>query len=119
MDSNRVYQAGMQPILRFQEHPREAAGVFQHSPDTDDLEAAFSRIGEELPQGASADFRMIIQGRSRPLRSVIRDETYRIGREALLNAFRHSGAGRVEIEVEYAPTRLRIAVRDNGKGISP
>src|SRR5580692_6474409 len=42
-----------------------------------------------------------------------------VSREALLNAFRHSEARRVEIDLEYAPRQLRIAVRDNGKGITP
>jgi signal transduction histidine kinase len=50
---------------------------------------------------------------------MIRNEVYRIGREALLNAFRHSEASQVEITLEYAAKRLRISVRDNGKGISP
>lgn len=64
-------------------------------------------------------FRVILEGRSRALHPLIQDQLYRIGHEALLNAFRHSEAGRIEIEMEYAPNRLRFAVRDNGKGISP
>ena len=44
---------------------------------------------------------------------------YRIGREALVNAFRHSRAKRVEFELEYAYTDLRMNVRDNGCGIDP
>ncbi|HEX6623696.1 MAG TPA: ATP-binding protein, partial [Pyrinomonadaceae bacterium] len=48
---------------------------------------------------------------------VIRDEVYRIGREALVNAFRHAEAGGVEVEVEYAPKHLRVLVRDDGRGI--
>lgn len=35
------------------------------------------------------------------------------------NACRHSQATEIEIEVEYHPTELRIAVRDNGCGIDP
>jgi signal transduction histidine kinase len=61
----------------------------------------------------------VIHGKCRALRPAIRDEAYRIGREALLNAFRHSKAGRVEVDLEYAPKQFRIAVRDNGKGITP
>jgi signal transduction histidine kinase len=44
---------------------------------------------------------------------------YRIGREGLLNAFRHSGATAVEIEIEYAASELRLFVRDDGRGIDP
>jgi len=36
-----------------------------------------------------------------------------------VNACRHSQASDIEVEVEYRPTELRIAVRDNGCGIVP
>jgi signal transduction histidine kinase len=48
---------------------------------------------------------------------VIRDEIYRIGREALVNAFRHSRAKHIEVEVEYAVSQFRVFVRDDGRGI--
>jgi len=64
-------------------------------------------------------FRILRGGQPRELYPAIRQEVYRIGREALRNAFRHSEAHHVEVEVEYAPARLRIVVRDNGKGIEP
>jgi len=50
---------------------------------------------------------------------VIRDEVYRIGREALINAFRHSSAQNIELELEYAAAQLRLLVRDDGCGIDP
>ena len=56
---------------------------------------------------------------SRPLHPLIRDEVYKIGREALVNAFRHSGARSIELELDYAPNRLRMLVRDDGGGIDP
>lgn len=83
------------------------------------LEQAFSRIREELAIQRKVDFRVISEGQARPLHPVIRDETYRIGREALANAFRHSGASKIEVELEYSASRLRILIRDNGCGIEP
>ena len=62
---------------------------------------------------------MIVDGQPRPLHPVLRDEVYRIGREALVNAFRHSGAKSIEMEIEYASSQLRMLVRDNGCGIDP
>jgi signal transduction histidine kinase len=47
----------------------------------------------------------------------VRDEAYWIGREALLNAFRHAQAKAIEVEVHYEPRELRINVRDDGSGI--
>ena len=48
---------------------------------------------------------------------MIRDDVFRIGREALVNAFRHSGAQGIEVEIEYGTGRLRVRVRDDGGGI--
>src|SRR5260370_11429145 len=92
------------------------------SPEADsqnDLEQALSRIRDELHAKEGIDFRVIGEGQSWPLDAVSRDEVYRIGREAVVNAFQHSGANRLEVEVEFAAKGLRIAVRDNGGGIDP
>ena len=85
----------------------------------DDLYLAFSQIPQELAVPQAIDFRMIVEGQVRPLHPIIRDEVYRIGREALANAFRHSQASRVEVELEYADKLLRVLVRDDGRGIDP
>ncbi len=84
-----------------------------------DLEQALSRIEQELALDERIGFRVIVEGHPRPLHPIIRDEVYRIGREALVNAFRHSGASNIEVEIEYAPKHLRLLVRDNGCGIDP
>jgi len=87
-----------------------------------DLERAFSKIHEETTfqkQSRKPDFRVVVEGERRALHPVLRDEVYRIGREALINAFRHAKAKTVEVEIEYAPNRLRVVVRDDGCGIEP
>jgi signal transduction histidine kinase len=83
-----------------------------------DLENAFSRIQEELAVTKQAGFRVIVEGAARPLRAVVGDEVYLIGREALANAFQHSGANEIEVELEYALDHLKLLVRDNGCGIA-
>jgi ligand-binding sensor domain-containing protein len=82
-----------------------------------DLELAFSQIRQEFPVQSQIGFRVIVEGRPRPLDQVIRDDVYLIGREALSNAFRHAHASHIEVELEYAPSHLRVLVRDNGSGI--
>jgi signal transduction histidine kinase len=62
---------------------------------------------------------VVVEGTPLPLRAVIQDEVYSIGREALLNAFRHSGASSIEVQLEYTANRVRLSVRDNGCGINP
>lgn len=84
-----------------------------------DLEQAFSQVREEFSVKSETGFRVIVTGSPRPLQPLIGYELFRIGREALSNAFRHSRATDVEVEIEYASSQLRVLVRDNGSGIDP
>ena len=85
------------------------------------LESAFSDIPAEIaPYEAGADraeFRMVVEGDPRPLHPLLRDEVYRIGREAILNALRHSKASHIEAELRFSPQQLQLFVRDDGTGI--
>src|SRR5882672_3399738 len=113
---NRVLEL-MRSVI---EEGRNAVKGLRSSPGGhDDLEEAFSRVQEELDAKESIDFRVIGEGQVRPLHAMIRDEVYRIGREAVVNAFQHSGANRIEVEVEFAAKGLRVTVRDDGRGIDP
>ncbi len=94
-------------------------GLRLSSGGSEDLEQAFSGVREELAVARGSAFRVLIEGETRKLHPVIREEVYRIGREALVNAFRHSHASNIELELEYASSYLRLLVRDNGSGIDP
>lgn len=94
-------------------------GIRSSDSNSLDLEQAFSRIPQELTVQEQIGFRVIVEGRPRALHPILRDEVYRIGREALVNAFRHSRARSIEVELEYAANHLRILVRDDGCGIDP
>jgi len=83
-----------------------------------DLKNSLSRIPEELGK-EGVDFRVVVEGATLPLRPAIRDDVYSIGREALVNAFRHSGASSIDVHLEYAPSHLRVLVQDDGGGIDP
>jgi signal transduction histidine kinase/ligand-binding sensor domain-containing protein len=89
-------------------------------PDTHsiNLEKAFCAIQQELYAAVrDVTFRVCVEGEERPLRPVIREGIYRIGREGLINAFRHSRASKIEVYLQYSPKQLRVVVRDNGAGI--
>ena len=94
-------------------------GLRLPSDSPSDLEDVFSRFPQELATSEQTDFRIIVEGPSRKLHPIIRDEVYRIGREALSNAFRHSGAHSVQVELGYGDHELRVLIRDNGRGIDP
>jgi signal transduction histidine kinase len=108
----------MELMTQVIEEGRDAVrGLRSTSGNADDLETAFSRAGQEFGNDQVKDCRVIVDGTPRELHPIIRDEAYRIGREALANAFRHSQASKIEIELEYASKHLRILVRDDGAGI--
>ncbi len=85
--------------------------------DAGNLEQSFADVRQELTAAQQAEFRVIVEGSPQTLRALTRDEVYHIGREALLNAYRHSKAKKIEIIVEYGAKYLRITVRDDGCGI--
>jgi signal transduction histidine kinase len=82
------------------------------------LTEALARVPGDLGFPSDAGFRIVVLGTEKNLRAGLLEEIYRIGREAIANACRHSQAKAIEMEVEYRPTELRIAVRDNGRGIA-
>jgi len=84
-----------------------------------DLGKAFSRIQHEFVGRDEVEFHVIVEGTPRGLHPLIADEIYSIGREALTNAFRHSQAKSIEVEMEYAASGLRVLVRDSGVGFDP
>ena len=82
-----------------------------------DMVQALSRIPQELSVQSDIEFGVVVTGEQRPLPLSIQQEVYRIGKEALINAFRHSRAKRVQCELEFADSDLCMRVRDNGCGI--
>jgi signal transduction histidine kinase len=106
-------------MARVIEEGRNAVRGLRSAEDDFDLEEAFSRLREDLSIGEEIEFRVMREGAPRPLQPLIRDDVYRIGREALVNAVRHAAATRLEVEVECGAHQFRVLVRDDGCGIDP
>lgn len=87
--------------------------------DSDSLEQAFARLPQELGVTAPPRFRVAVGGKPRRLAPLLRDEAWRIGREALSNAFRHAEANNIEVVLDYDAHHLCIVVSDDGRGIDP
>ena len=96
-------------------------GLRTSTVERNDLAVAITTLGDELVTDATSHkpstFTVEIEGESRDLHPILRDEIYKIAGEALRNAFRHAHAGRVEVEIRYDSDEFRLRVRDNGKGI--
>jgi signal transduction histidine kinase/ligand-binding sensor domain-containing protein len=86
--------------------------------DDDELSNRLTQCGQELAKDHSATFTLAIVGEPQILESTVQDEAYRIVAEALTNAFRHASASKIETEVTYDSSTLRIRVRDDGVGMN-
>jgi signal transduction histidine kinase len=94
-------------------------GIHTAPPAPSSLEEALSNLLNEVAPGGDRRLRIFVQGTPRELNPAIRQQLFLIGREAVMNALRHSEATTVEVEVQYLHDVLRVFVRDNGRGINP
>ncbi|HEY0460273.1 MAG TPA: two-component regulator propeller domain-containing protein [Pyrinomonadaceae bacterium] len=83
------------------------------------LEQAFAQIPQNLNFPGEIDFEVVVEGASRLFSPPVRDELYLIGREAIINAFRHAKAERITVELLFGARQLKITIRDDGHGIEP
>jgi len=100
----------------------EVQGLRDSTVQTNDLALAISTLGEELTTDSTDHrpaFAVAVEGETRNLHPILRDEVFKIATEALRNAFRHSRAKRVEVEIRYDNEQFRLRIRDDGKGIDP
>ena len=93
-------------------------GVRTAFPAPSSLDEAFSKLIEELTTDQGPRFRIFIQGKPRALSLAVQGQLFLIGREAVMNALRHSEATKIEVEVQYVGDLVRVFVRDNGRGIN-
>jgi PAS domain S-box-containing protein len=88
-----------------------------------DLADLLTAMGQELadspePNRESPAFFVKVEGERQPLSPTLQAEVYRIGREALRNAFQHADARHIDAEILYGEQLLRLRIRDDGKGIA-
>ena len=74
------------------------------------------QVGDALQRNHGGAFRAEIEGAVRRLTTVVHDEAYQIGREALLNAFQHARATSIECQLVFGDDAFRLRVRDDGVG---
>jgi signal transduction histidine kinase len=86
--------------------------------ETNDLADGLRRAGEESAVASPLRFRLTVKGAIKEMHPIVRDEVYRIGYEAIRNAFHHSGGTEVQVVLTYGHS-LELVVGDDGKGIDP
>lgn len=84
---------------------------------TDDLPSALGIVASVMQEGYEGNFALHAKGPECDLEPTICDGIYRIGREALMNAFKHSYGTLVIVELNYGKEYFELIVSDDGRGI--
>ena len=87
-------------------------GLRASTVERNDLALAIRTLGDELATHANAEpttFSVAVEGETRDLHPIVRDEIYKIAAEALRNAFRHAHAGRIEVEISLRHRAIPLA----------
>ncbi len=84
-----------------------------------ELSQALTRYGEELSQEHASSYSLSVLGTPQPLDPIVFNDVTRIAREALVNAFQHAQARRIEVALAYSDIGVCLRIRDDGKGIDP
>jgi DNA-binding response OmpR family regulator len=100
------------PTANLLQGPRQSGVAPSH------IEQELSGFLKQFSKTA-ARCKVSITGRPKQLKPSIQEQMNLIGREALVNALLHSKATCIEAEIEYLSHRVRLVVRDNGRGIDP
>jgi signal transduction histidine kinase len=81
-----------------------------------ELESLITSVAESLRAGRGVQFAVDRHGGSDTLQSHVLDEVFCIMREAITNAFRHSEASQIAVELDYRKREFSVSCRDNGRG---
>jgi signal transduction histidine kinase len=84
--------------------------------ERESLANVLERSGKTLIAGTGINFAIEKNGEASTLGPEVEWEVMRIGQEALTNAVRHSGCGRITLHLQQGPGTLRLEIEDDGKG---
>jgi signal transduction histidine kinase len=124
IEAQKVLETAVEQARQAISEGRDAVqGLRSSTVVTNDLAQAIGAFGGGLAAIQTAqncpEFRVLVEGKSRDLRPLVRDEIYHIACEALRNAFQHAGARRIEVGICYDQRQLHLRVGDNGRGMDP
>jgi PAS domain S-box-containing protein len=80
------------------------------------LMPAVELLAQEVTRYSSVVTKINLQGKEHRLPEEVAIALFRITQEALRNVWRHSGATRAVITIDFSDGRTKITVSDNGKG---
>jgi signal transduction histidine kinase len=84
-----------------------------------DIVSSLKLLAEDTITAQPVAFRVVLEGRTRPLVPLVHDEAYRIAQEAFRNAVQHANASAIEAELTFGDKRFTLRIRDDGGGFDP
>ena len=84
----------------------------------EDLPARLTNAVTTAAAHSSTKVYVQVKGTYRPLEQRVEGELLRIGQEAVVNAARHAQATRIDVELAYDDSFLRMSVTDDGRGFA-
>jgi signal transduction histidine kinase/ligand-binding sensor domain-containing protein len=81
-----------------------------------ELKSLIEGVAESLRSIEAIEFALERKGGSDTLKSHVVDEVFCIAREAITNAYRHSAASWIAVELDYQKREFRLTCCDNGRG---
>lgn len=82
------------------------------------LDTTLEQLAEDINEQGELTVLFETRGKSRRLSGDVELVLFRIAQEAINNIQKHARATMAQIIIEYYPEKVRLAVRDNGKGFS-
>ncbi|TWI70019.1 histidine kinase-like protein [Pseudoduganella lurida] len=99
---------------------RDSVRGLRHGTGPDEaLDRALAAVANECAAHHPLAWSQETTGQVRPLQPAIAEEVHAIAREALRNAFQHSGGTQVTLTVRYDADALVVMVADDGTGFDP
>jgi PAS domain S-box-containing protein len=87
--------------------------------DEKDLCEALDALFKKMTAGTAVQCEFTLQGQSRVLPADWDENLLRIGQEVLTNVLRHAQADHFKVDIAFEPERVRLALRDTGRGFDP
>ena len=98
---------------------RLAVVGMRHFTERGDLVDALQGTAERALEGSSIGLAVKVRGGRRAMSSRVCDAAASIVQHAITNVLRHAHAERVQLALDFGTRKLRISIRDDGRGFSP
>lgn len=98
------------------EAKRSVWALRSHLLEDSSLETALKEIADPLFHRTGIEILITQTGTPRKLPALTEHNLLRIGQEGLANAFKHSGAKKIKVNITYEPNLVRLSINDDGNG---